>query len=175
LKNGNGNSANSMTYKEIREELRSNPEIRSRFIIFLFRYSCYLSNKRNLITKLFGKIIGSFYAFYTGWILGMDLSYNTEIGYGLKIFHGFGIVVHPDTVIGQNLTLRQNTTIGQAHENARSPKIGDNVNIGANCIIIGDISIGDNCIIGAGSVINKSFPANSIIVGNPGIKVRDIQ
>jgi acetyltransferase-like isoleucine patch superfamily enzyme len=46
-------------------------------------------------------------------------------------------------------------------------KIGNNVSIGINCIILYNTSIGDNCIIGAGSVVRGKFPDNSIIVGNP--------
>ncbi len=46
-------------------------------------------------------------------------------------------------------------------------KIGNNVNIGINCILIYNTIIGDNCIIGAGSVVRGRFPANSVIIGNP--------
>ena len=42
------------------------------------------------------------------------------------------------------------------------------MDVGASAIIIGDITIGDNVVIGAGSVITKSIPANSVVVGNPG-------
>jgi putative colanic acid biosynthesis acetyltransferase WcaB len=48
-----------------------------------------------------------------------------------------------------------------------SPRIGHNVDIGVNVTIIGDIEIGDNVIIGAGSVVTKNVPANSVMVGNP--------
>jgi putative colanic acid biosynthesis acetyltransferase WcaB len=47
------------------------------------------------------------------------------------------------------------------------PAHRDNVDIGANVCIIGDIAIGDNVIIGAGSVVTKDIPANSVAVGNP--------
>jgi len=98
----------------------------------------------------------------------MDLLYNTRITKGLKLFHSFGIVINSDAIIGQKVTIRQNTTIGQARESSGVPIIGNNVNIGSNCTVIGEISIGDNCTIGAGSVVTKSFPPNSVIIGNPG-------
>ncbi|WP_419181640.1 serine O-acetyltransferase [Novosphingobium mangrovi (ex Huang et al. 2023)] len=48
------------------------------------------------------------------------------------------------------------------------PRIGNNVDIGAHAIILGDIVIGDNCTIGAGAVVVKDVPAGSTVVGNPG-------
>lgn len=47
--------------------------------------------------------------------------------------------------------------------------------IGANSVIIGDVELGDNCFVGALSLVNKSFPANSIIVGSPAklLRLRD--
>ncbi|MBQ8019953.1 MAG: serine acetyltransferase, partial [Paludibacteraceae bacterium] len=47
------------------------------------------------------------------------------------------------------------------------PTIGNNVSIGANATIIGDITIGDNVIIGAGAVVVKDVPQYSVVVGNP--------
>lgn len=47
-------------------------------------------------------------------------------------------------------------------------KIGNNVSIGMNAIILPNTEIGDNCIIGAGSVVRGKIPANSVYVGNPG-------
>ena len=54
----------------------------------------------------------------------------------------------------------------------RYPIIGDNVTIFPGAKIIGPVTIGDNCIIGANSVVNKSFPANSIIAGSPARLIR---
>lgn len=161
-----------MTFRDINKEIRINSEKRSKVLIFLFRTSNLLVSKKFFISKIFGKLLGSGYAFYSGWILGLDLPYKTKIGKGLQIYHGFGIVVHSSAIIGRNVILRQNTTIGQAHSNGECPTIGNNVDIGAHSIIIGNICIGNNCTIGAGSLVNKSFPADSIIAGNPAKFIR---
>lgn len=76
--------------------------------------------------------------------------------------------------IGKNFTVRQCTTIGNKKDgrNDLVPVIGDNVNVGANVVIIGDITIGNNVIIGAGSVVTHDIPDNSIVVGNPAHIIR---
>ncbi len=67
--------------------------------------------------------------------------------------------------------LRNSVTIGHKKLSdgtlSACPRIGNNVDIGANVVIIGDIEIGDNVIIGAGSVVVKSIPADCTVVGNP--------
>ncbi len=78
--------------------------------------------------------------------------------------------------IGKNLSIRNCTTIGNKSDNdvEALPTIGDNVSIGANVCIIGEITIGNNVIIGAGSVVVKDIPDNSIVVGNPGSVIKTI-
>ena len=68
-----------------------------------------------------------------------------------------------------NFSFRQNTTIGNKKDgrNDLLPVIGNNVTLGANVVIIGDVRIGDNVIVGAGSVVVKDIPANSVVAGNP--------
>jgi len=70
--------------------------------------------------------------------------------------------------IGNNFLFRNNTTIGNKDDdNSLRPVIGNNVSLGANVIIFGNIKIGNNVIIGAGAVVNRNVPDNSIVVGNP--------
>lgn len=78
-------------------------------------------------------------------------------------------VVSPTTTIGNNATLRQNTTIGAKGfmGSDKSSTIEGNVSIGPNVCIIGDIRIGHDSIIGAGSVVVKDVPPYAVVVGNP--------
>ena len=104
----------------------------------------------------------------------LQVKYGIQIDYRLDILGGFNIHHYGGIVkIGKNLNIRNNTTIGNTDKGV--PEIGDNVFIGVNSVLIGDIKIGDNCIIGAGSVVTKSFDDNSIIAGNPAKLIRKIK
>lgn len=116
--------------------------------------------------KYLGILFRPLYRIYNIF-LGVDIPWQTKVGNNLKISHPVGIVINENTIIGDNCIIRQNTTIGNKGYNNAAPKIGDNVQIGANCVIIGNIVIGDNVIIGAGSVVVKDIESNCIIAGNP--------
>lgn len=93
---------------------------------------------------------------------------------GLLFHHPFSTIINAKK-IGRGCIIRNNTTIGNTHENLdNSPVIGNNVNIGVGSIIIGKISIGDNVIIGAGSIVVKDVPSNCIVAGNPAKVIRQL-
>ncbi len=109
-----------------------------------------------------------FYKFGVEWILGIEIPYNTKIGQGLVIFHGVGLIIHKNTIIGKNCILRHSTTLGNKGVGANEcPIVGNNVNVGSNVCILGNIKIGDNSIIGAGSIVVKDVPPNAVVAGNP--------
>ena len=106
------------------------------------------------------------YRYYFNWILGIDISEYTKIGKGLIVWHGVGLIVHPNTIIGDNVVLRHNTTIG-AKDDGLAPVIEDNVDVGTGVVIIGNITIGHDSKIGAGAIVTKTCAPHSILVGNP--------
>lgn len=78
------------------------------------------------------------------------------------------IVINDNAVIGEWCDIHQGVNIGQDIEKGSVPKIGNNVYIGPGAKLFGNIVIGDNTMIGAGAVVNKSFPeGNCRIAGVP--------
>lgn len=86
------------------------------------------------------------------------------IGSGMRPAHCYSTVVNADA-IGENFMVFQNVTIGMSR--GGRPTIGDNVVIFCNSVVVGGITIGNNVHVGAGAVVCKSVPDNSIVVGNP--------
>lgn len=148
--------------------------IKARFVLVLFRAAKFVRTRPMPVVLILSPYL-FFYRIFVEWLLAIELPWGVDLGPGAKIYHGFGLVVHANTKIGKNVILRHNTTIGLAHTNIISvPIIGDNVDIGSNVVILGDISIGNNSIIGAGSVVTKSIPPNCIVVGNPARIIKHI-
>ncbi|MBE9586741.1 serine acetyltransferase [Mucilaginibacter sp. JRF] len=143
--------------------------IKGQLVLFMFRLVQLIN--RSMVAKVLLFPYLMFYRFFVEWSLGIELPRKLTAGKGLIIYHGQALVVNQGVVLGDNCVLRNSVTIG--HKKLADgtfsgcPRIGNNVDIGANVCIIGDVTIGDNVIIGAGAVVVKSIPANSVAVGNP--------
>ncbi|MED4043733.1 hypothetical protein P4640_12130 [Priestia aryabhattai] len=100
---------------------------------------------------------------------GGELPAKTKIDCGLKLPHGVnGIIVHPDAVIGKNVTIMHQVTLGSVHTNGNVPPyIGDEVFIGAGAKIIGNITVGNKARIGTNAVVIKDVTEQATAVGNP--------
>lgn len=84
-----------------------------------------------------------------------------KIGKNFELAHGgFGIVIHPDTVIGDDAIIFHNVTIGNG-----GARIGDRVYIGTGAVIIGAVTIGNDVAIGANAVVNFDVPDGCTVVG----------
>lgn len=146
-------------------DFKINNNIKSKFILFSFRLTQVIIKNKFLIIFLFPILI--FHRIIIEWFMGTELNWNLKVKGKLRLFHGQGLIINPNTIFGDNCTLRCNTVIGNNGKDKNAPIIGDNVDIGVNSCIIGNISIGNNVIIGAGTIITKSIPDNVVVVGNP--------
>ncbi len=110
------------------------------------------------------------------WISGIgqaltfvDIHPGAQIGQGVFIDHATGIVIGETTIIGNNVLIYQQVTLGgvSLSQGKRHPTIEDNVIIGAGAKVLGNITIGANAKIGANSVVIRDVPPNSTAVGVP--------
>ena len=101
---------------------------------------------------------------------GIEIHPAARLGRGLFIDHGMGVVIGETTEIGDNVTLLQGVTLGgtSLRKEKRHPTLGHNVVVGAGAKVLGAFRIGDNSRIGAGSVVVREVPPNSVVVGIPG-------
>ncbi|MEW4220647.1 serine O-acetyltransferase [Rossellomorea marisflavi] len=97
-----------------------------------------------------------------------EIHYPTKIGKNIILPHGGkGVIISSKAIIGDDVTIYQQVTIGTIDLGGIAPRIGNNVFIGAGAKILGPIVIGDGAKIGANAVVIKDVPANSTAVGVP--------
>lgn len=138
---------------------------------------------RELFSKLteseIDKTFGLFPPFYTDCGKNIKIGKKVFINACCRFQDQGGIEIGDGSLIGHNTTIatlnhdfnplkRQNLTPSRV-------KIGKNVWIGSDCTILPGVEIGDGAIIGAGSVVTKSVPKNTIAVGNPARVIKEIE
>ncbi len=110
----------------------------------------------------------------TRTLTGIEIHPAAQIGKGLFIDHGTGVVVGETAKIGDDVTLYQGVTLGGTGfaTGKRHPTVEDNVTIGSGAKLLGPITVGHGAKIGANTVVITDVPPNSTVVGNPGHPVR---
>ena len=109
------------------------------------------------------------------FLTGLEIHPGAEIGRGLFVDHGAGLVIGETTKIGDNCVLFHNVTLGGTgkHEGKRHPTLGNNVLVGTGAILLGPITVGDNVNIGANSfVVMRDIPDNCTVAGTPAKIIR---
>ncbi|WP_227676979.1 serine acetyltransferase [Klebsiella sp. BDA134-6] len=158
-------NAKPFSWRRVAHRYKRNFKVR---YIFWWRVASYFYSKGGSLNHAIAKKINR----------KITLKYGTEIQLGAKISpgitfgHHVGIVISCASVIGVNFHVRQNTTIGVKKGIISKINIGDNVEIGANCCIIGDdLTIGNNVVIGAMAFINRNIPSDSTCFTNHLLKI----
>ncbi|HUA48882.1 MAG TPA: serine acetyltransferase [Solirubrobacteraceae bacterium] len=124
----------------------------------------------------FARIVVTPYWLIVSLVVGVELPVTARIGPRLRLYHPHCIVLSPHCALGSDCQLRQGVTIGNRVDRMGNEmgvaRLGDDVELGASCVIVGDVEIGDHARIGALTVVLKSVPAWSVVVGNPGRVIR---
>ncbi|MBE7015873.1 MAG: serine O-acetyltransferase [Ruminococcaceae bacterium] len=115
------------------------------------------------------KFIARWISQCTRFWTGIEIHPGAQIGRGLFIDHGMGVVIGETTIIGDNCTIYQGVTLGGTgkEKGKRHPTLGNNVMVGCGAKVLGPFTVGDNSKIAAGAVVLSEVPADSTCVGVP--------
>ncbi|MCW4469570.1 serine acetyltransferase [Flavobacterium sp. MFBS3-15] len=132
-----------------------------------FRYMFFRRLRDHYGKKSFMGIISFFFLRHYTYKYGFQI--GGKIGAGFYIGHFGTIVISNLAVIGSNCNIAHGVTIGAARRSKMgAPKIGSNVWMGANSVMVGNITIGDDVMIAPGAFVNFDVPDHSLVIGNPG-------
>jgi len=122
--------------------------------------------------RLLGRLLSQF----SRWITGVEIHPGAIIGHGFFIDHGMGVVIGETTEIGDFVTLFQGVTLGGTgkEKGKRHPTLGNHVVVGSGAKVLGNIRVGDFVKVGANSVVLRSVPSNSTVIGIPGRIIKTV-
>lgn len=105
----------------------------------------------------------------TRFLTGIEIHPAAAIGRRFFIDHGMGVVIGETTIIGDDVLMYQEVTLGGTGKETgkRHPTIDNCVVLGAGAKVLGNITIGENVRVGAGSVVIDDVPPHSTVVGIP--------
>jgi len=109
------------------------------------------------------------------FLTGVEIHPGADLGRRVFIDHGMGVVVGETAEVGDDVSMYHGVTLGgdDPRPVKRHPTVGDNVTLGAQSTLVGDITIGDDASVGAGAVVVEDVPAGATVVGNPAERVDD--
>lgn len=167
--------------RDVRTVLERDPAARSPLEVLLCYPGVHALAFHRLAHRVWSRgwtTLARFISHVARFLTGIEIHPAARLGPGLFIDHGLGVVIGETAEVGENVTILQGVTLGgtSLKREKRHPTLGDNVVVGAGAKIIGALKIGDGSRIGAGSVVVREVPPNSVVVGVPGrVTYRDGQ
>ena len=153
--------------KERDPAARSTPEI---VLCYSGLHALWAHRVAHKLWKANLKLASRWLAQIARFITGVEIHPGAQLGSGLFIDHGMGVVIGETSEVGEDVTIYHGVTLGGSswQPGKRHPTIERGVVIGAGAKILGDITIGANARIGANAVVVKPVPPDSVVVGVPG-------
>lgn len=156
----------------VREDFRTNDRSLAHqgfLMLLVHRFGNWRMDVRPRLLRMPLTLLYRFLNKLTQLLFGMKLDYTVKVGRRVKLEH-FGGMILGARAIGDDVILRQNTTLGirSTADLSAKPVIGNRVDVGAGAVIVGNIHVGDDSIVGANSVVYSNVPAGSVVMGVPG-------
>lgn len=158
---------------DLQAAMERDPAARSRLEVLLFYPGWHALLYHRVAHALWKKgftLLARGLSYWARFQTGIEIHPAVPIGKGFFIDHGMGVVIGETAEIGDNVTIYHGVTLGgrSLQRVKRHPTIGNNVVIGAGATVLGPVVVGEGSRIGAGSVVVKDVPPNSVVVGVPG-------
>jgi serine O-acetyltransferase len=164
-------SRSTLVFDNIREDWRTHERQWTRqglWVMVVYRFGNWRYGIRSRALRLPFSILYKFLKLLSEILTGIDLPCEAKLGRRFRIDHFGGIVISGDAVFGDDCVIRNGVTVGLRHTGHRgAPVIGNRADIGAGAKVLGSIRIGDDVAIGANAVVITDVPADSIAVGVP--------
>jgi serine O-acetyltransferase len=165
--------------EDIQAVLERDPAARNAWEVFLCYSGLHAAWMHRISHRLWNAgftTLARFNSQLARFLTGIEIHPAAQIGRRFFIDHGMGVVIGETTVIGDDVTIFQNVTLGGTgkKKGKRHPTLENGVTVGTGAQVLGNITIGEKSQIGAGSVIIRDVPANCTVVGIPGrVIIRD--
>lgn len=162
--------------EEIKVIKQRDPSIKSSGEVFLYPsfYAILFHRLSHKLYKMNWFFIARLISQISRGLTGIEIHPGAQIGKGLFIDHGMGVVIGETCEIGDNVTLYHGVTLGGTGKETgkRHPTIGNNVMISTGAKVLGPFKVGDNARIAAGAVVLQAVPEDATVVGIPGKVVK---
>ncbi len=164
-------------FKRMKEDIdaafQNDPAARSRLEVLLCYPGIHALWLHRISHYLWGKglfLLARFISHINRFMTGIEIHPAAEIGRGVFIDHGMGVVIGETAVVGDGCLIYKGVVLGgtTTEKTKRHPTLGKKIIVGSNACILGNITIGDQVRIGSGSVVVRDVPPHATVVGVPG-------
>ncbi len=158
--------------EDIQVILEHDPAARSRWEVVTCYPGLHALVLHRLAHRLWGRgwhWLARWISHWGRWLTGIEIHPGATMGRRVFIDHGMGVVIGETAVVGDDVYLYHQVTLGgtSSERGKRHPSVANNVIIGAGAKVLGNILIGENARIGANAVVVADVPANTTVVGIP--------
>jgi serine O-acetyltransferase len=159
--------------RDITAAMARDPAARSRLEVVLCYPGVHALALHRLAHRLWGAgwhVSARLVSHVSRFLTGIEIHPAARLGEGVFIDHGMGVVIGETAEVAENVTLYQGVTLGgtSLKREKRHPTLERDVVVGTGAAVMGAITVGEGTRIGAGSVVVRDVPPNSVVVGVPG-------